>query len=135
MICLDLTETNTGYSCRKRLRVVYTFLYGWGLQHLLVVWVVQSTLGPKGNLPLHFLEAERGIWLYETSVLFNMENRDVGKTWQNHGDRDKAARTFIILNGNNKTRNSVCVCVCLGTSSQEVPSVLCMITAPTAVGG
>lgn len=34
---------------------VYTFLYGRGLQHLLVVGVVESTLGPEGDLPLHLL--------------------------------------------------------------------------------
>lgn len=44
----------------------HTFLYRRGLQHLLEVRVVQSTLCPKGDLPLHFLKALRDVWLYKT---------------------------------------------------------------------
>lgn len=38
----------------------HTFLYGWSLQHLLVVRIVESTFRPEGDLPLHFLKTEMG---------------------------------------------------------------------------
>lgn len=44
--------------------MVLTFLYGWCLQHLLEVRVVQSALCPEGDLSFHFLKAQKGkeIW-------------------------------------------------------------------------
>ncbi len=55
--------------------MVCTFLYGRGLQHLFEVGVVESTLRPKGDLPLHLLKAEKGNKLYETKHFCSLQHR------------------------------------------------------------
>lgn len=73
-----------------------TLLYGGSLYHLLEVGVIESTFCPKGDLSLHLLRGQTGMWLNGATVPFSgIENTHL--LVKHDRNPSKASHTLVIL--------------------------------------